>query len=104
MNDKKPFLQYLDKCIRTAVIALFLLMVTSAVRSQVVMDEGFAMLESQQYQQAAIFFQDVLDSDPDNKTARICLGRARGLGGNPEDAIVIFDGLLVDYPGNLEVL
>ncbi len=71
---------------------------------QVPMDAGFAMLEKGQFTEAVDFFSNVLKDVPDNKTARICLGRATGLGGNPGEALVIFNDLLVDHPGDIEVL
>ena len=40
---------------------------------------------------------------PNNKTAKICYGRAVGLSGNPQQSTEIFNKLLVNYPKDVEV-
>ncbi len=65
--------------------------------------EGFEMLENQQFAQAEDFFQKILETYPENRTARLCYGRAVGLGGDPDLSITLFDTLLQDYPDDKEI-
>ncbi len=67
------------------------------------MKEGFTYLETGKYQQAESFFSEVLKTYPDNKTARLCYGRAIGLNGKSKDAVTLFTNLLKDYPTDFEV-
>ncbi len=43
------------------------------------MQEGFTYLETGKYPEAESFFETVLKEYPENKTARLCYGRAIGL-------------------------
>lgn len=81
-------------------IGLFLI-VFSAVAQD--MQEGFTFLETGKYAQAETFFSTVLKDYPDNKTARLCYGRAIGLNGNAKKANTLFISLLKDYPNDFEV-
>ena len=67
------------------------------------MQKGFTYLETGKYKQAESFFETILKEYPDNKTARLCYGRAVGLNNNPEKANSIFTNLLQDYPNDFEV-
>ena len=67
------------------------------------MQTGFTYLETGKYAQAETFFQTTLKDYPDNKTARLCYGRAIGLNGKPENAKALFTHLLADYPSDFEV-
>ena len=67
------------------------------------MQKGFTYLETGNYQKAETFFKNTLKDHPDNKTARLCYGRAVGLNGNPEKAKSIFTNLLQDHPNDFEV-
>ena len=67
------------------------------------MQQGYTYLETGEYQQAEMFFETILKEHPDNKTARVCYGRAIGLNGKPKQAKIIFISLLADYPIDLEV-
>ena len=67
------------------------------------MQEGFTYLETGEYQNAESFFENVLKDHDENKTARLCYGRAVGLNGNPEKATIIFTSLLNDYKDDFEV-
>lgn len=67
------------------------------------MQEGFTYLETGKYQEAEIFFNDILKTYPTNKTARLCYGRAVGLNGKSEKAVVIFTNLLDDFSNDFEV-
>ena len=71
--------------------------------SQVLLEDGFSMLESQAYDEAAEFFGAVLSTEPENKTARICYGRALGLGGDTNKGLEVFTALRKDYPADYEV-
>ncbi|WP_422091491.1 tetratricopeptide repeat protein [Tenacibaculum ovolyticum] len=84
------------------IILLFLLLITASMYSQN-MKEGFTYLETGKYKQAETFFIDVLKSYPNNKTARLCYGRAVGLNGNAEKAVSLFTNLLKDFPTDFEV-
>lgn len=67
------------------------------------MKEGFSYLETGKYQKAETFFKTVLSTYPENKTARLCYGRAVGLNGNSAEAKKIFTNLVKDYPNDFEV-
>jgi tetratricopeptide (TPR) repeat protein len=79
----------------------FFLIVFSATAQN--MKEGFTYLETGKYAQAESFFSTILKDYPDNKTARLCYGRAVGLNGNSEKANTLFTSLLNDYPNDFEV-
>lgn len=67
------------------------------------MQEGFTYLETGKYEQAESFFKTILKDYPENKTARLCFGRAVGLNGNAEKAESLFTKLLNDFPNDFEV-
>ncbi|WP_375239174.1 tetratricopeptide repeat protein, partial [Aurantibacter sp.] len=67
------------------------------------MQEGFTFLETGKYTKAELFFKNILIDYPNNKTARLCLGRSIGLNGKPEKAKLLFTNLLADYPNDYEV-
>ncbi|MFB9052766.1 tetratricopeptide repeat protein [Formosa undariae] len=67
------------------------------------MQEGFTYLETGKYEAAESFFKTVLEDHPNNKTARLCYGRAIGLHNNPEQAETLFENLLNDFPNDFEV-
>ena len=50
-----------------------------------------------------MFFETVLKEYPENKTAKLCYGRAVGLLGNSEKAVSIFTDLLKVYPSDFEI-
>lgn len=85
------------------VIFLFLF-ITSLLRAQSDMTKGFGLLEKGEFQEAELFFQEYLKTDPDNKTAKLCFGRAVGLSGEPQKATNLFSELLKEYPGDFEIL
>lgn len=67
------------------------------------MKEGFTYLETGKYKEAESFFKAILKEYPNNKTARLCYGRAIGLNGKSKDAVTLFTNLLKDYPTDFEV-
>tara|TARA_B110000046_G_scaffold137098_1_gene143358 strand:- start:12808 stop:14805 length:1998 start_codon:yes stop_codon:yes gene_type:complete len=67
------------------------------------MEKGFAYLETGKYKKAATFFNKIIASYPKNKTAKICYGRALGLGGKTEVAMLIFSDLLKKHPQDFEI-
>lgn len=67
------------------------------------MQEGFDYLETGQYKEAEIYFENVLKSYPEQKTARLCYGRAVGLNKKPTEALNLFTDLLNDFPNDYEV-
>lgn len=67
------------------------------------MQEGFTFLETGKYQQAETYFKSVLVEYPNNKTAKLCYGRAVGLNGKAEQAVSIFTSLLNTYPNDFEI-
>lgn len=67
-------------------------------------EKGFEMLEKGNYAEAEAFFRPLVALYPTNKTAKLCLGRAVGLGGNPAAAVRIFEELKAQHPNDLEVL
>ena len=67
------------------------------------MQEGFTYLETGKYQEAEVFFKEILKEYPTNKTARLCYGRAIGLNGKATAAVSLFTNLLKDFPTDFEV-
>lgn len=67
------------------------------------MQKGFTYLETGDYKNAETFFKNTLENYPNNKTAKLCYGRAVGLNGKPEQAVSIFTELLETYPGDFEI-
>lgn len=64
---------------------------------------GYNYLEKGQYQKALVYFDSVRNVFPDNKTAKLCYGRAIGLNGNPIKASSIFMELMHTHPDDFEV-
>lgn len=83
-------------------LRLLLLLITSLVYAQD-MQEGFTYLETGKYVEAESFFETILKDYPDNKTAKLCYGRAVGLQGESEKAVSIFTDLLKVYPNDFEI-
>ncbi|MDO6801482.1 tetratricopeptide repeat protein [Wenyingzhuangia sp. 1_MG-2023] len=67
------------------------------------MQEGFTLLETGKYASAEVFFNNVLKDYPNNKTAKLCYGRAVGLNGKSDKAVKIFTDLLETYPSDFEI-
>jgi len=67
------------------------------------MQGGFVYLETGKYAEAKRFFENVLKTNPENRTAKLCYGRAVGLIGDAEKAVVIFTELKQAYPGDFEI-
>lgn len=86
------------KPLKSILILLFALQVNAQD-----MQEGFTYLETGNYKKAETYFKTVLKNYPNNKTARLCYGRAIGLNGNPEASKSLFTNLLSDYPNDFEI-
>ncbi|PKA96961.1 Flp pilus assembly protein TadD [Flavobacteriaceae bacterium MAR_2009_75] len=67
------------------------------------MTAGFKMLEKGSFEEAEQFFESYLEADPENKTARLCYGRAVGLSGDPKKATALFGSLKNVYPNDYEI-
>jgi len=67
------------------------------------MDQGFGYLENGEFAAAKDFFSEILETYPENKTARLCYARAIGLHDDPSKANNLFSELLKEYPGDLEI-
>lgn len=67
-------------------------------------DEGYDHLNKGQYAEALVFFTKAIEDFPENKTAKICFGRAMGLNGDPKTAINTFNKLVTEYPNDKESL
>ncbi|WP_299120314.1 tetratricopeptide repeat protein [uncultured Winogradskyella sp.] len=89
------------KTLKSLSISILFLIVFSASAQN--MQVGFTYLETGKYAQAESFFSTILKDYPDNKTARLCYGRAIGLNGKAQDANDLFTDLLKDYPNDFEV-
>jgi tetratricopeptide (TPR) repeat protein len=89
------------KTLKSLLIPFFLLLVLISNAQD--MQEGFTYLETGKYAQAETFFDTILKDYPQNKTARLCYGRAVGLNGDAQKANTIFTNLLADYPTDFEV-
>ena len=61
------------------------------------------MLDKGELEKAVVFFSRVVDEQPQNKTANICLGRAVGLSGDPVKALAIFAEADKVYPNDFEL-
>ncbi|MGO4773563.1 tetratricopeptide repeat protein [Flavobacterium sp. W22_SRS_FK3] len=88
--------------IKKQIILVFGFLFGLSVQAQD-MQEGFTNLEKGEFAQAETFFKEILKSYPDNKTAKLCYGRAVGLSSSPEKAMVIFSELLKTYPDDFEI-
>ena len=86
---------------KTLVIFLWLLF--SFKSSSQNMTDGFNKLEAGNYKEAVVFFKNILNKHPNNKTAQICYGRAVGLQGDTKKAIQIFLDLLKSYSNDFEI-
>jgi len=62
------------------------------------------MLEGGEFSEAKDFFAEVLQSEPNNKTAKICFARAQGLSGEKDEALKEFQHLQTHFPGDFEIL
>ncbi|WP_298892870.1 tetratricopeptide repeat protein [uncultured Psychroserpens sp.] len=89
------------KTLKSLIYPFFLLLVISSHAQD--MQDGFTYLETGQYTKAELFFNTILNDYPNNKTARLCYGRAVGLNGKTSKANTIFSQLLKDYPADFEV-
>jgi tetratricopeptide (TPR) repeat protein len=89
------------KTLKSLISMTLFLVIFSATAQN--MKEGFTHLETGKYAQAESFFSTILKDYPENKTARLCYGRAVGLNGNSEKANTLFTSLLNDYPNDFEV-
>ncbi|MBT8284465.1 MAG: tetratricopeptide repeat protein [Flavobacteriaceae bacterium] len=81
-------------------VALFIF---QSALGQQLMDEGFKLLETGDFEKAETFFDAYLQKEPSNKTALICYGRAVGLSGEPKKAIAHFKVLKAQYPQDFEI-
>ncbi|SDR79163.1 Tetratricopeptide repeat-containing protein [Gillisia sp. Hel1_33_143] len=81
------------------ILMLFLGLGASAQEMQ----KGFDQLEKGEFAKAEMFFADILKEYPENKTAKLCYGRAIGLNDQPQEAIALFEEMLVTYPNDLEI-
>ena len=83
-----------------AVIFLWLFILSSSAQE---MQEGFTYLETGKYTEAKSFFENILKTYPENRTARLCYGRAVGLSGDSVKAVTIFTALKNEYPNDFEI-
>ncbi|MEP2936104.1 MAG: tetratricopeptide repeat protein [Gilvibacter sp.] len=67
------------------------------------MQAGFDMLNQGQFDNARLYFEDVIKEYPDNKTAQLCYGRALGLSGSPAQANQHFSSMLATDSLNIEL-
>ncbi len=84
------------------LLLLLIFMITSTLVSQN-MQQGFDFLETGKYEEAKSFFSDVLKEFPENKTARLCYGRAVGLSGDSKNAVLVFTQLRSEFPEDFEI-
>ncbi len=87
--------------IQKVLLSLFVF-ISFILRSQD-MQEGFTFLETGDYKKAETFFADILKEYPENKTAKLCYGRAVGLLGGTVEAVDIFTELKEKYPDDFEI-
>lgn len=65
--------------------------------------KGFNFLENGDFEAAETFFENILKTEPTNKTAQICYGRAVGLSGEPKKSTALFARLMETYPNDFEI-
>lgn len=82
---------------------LVFVLVTAPILGQEQLQKGFTLLENGNFAAAETFFENTLKTEPSNKTAQICYGRAVGLSGEPKKATALFAGLLETYPNDFEI-
>ncbi len=87
--------------IRILLLGVFSLIAKTALSQN--LQTGFDYLEQGSYIAARDFFSDVLTQYPQDRTARLCYGRALGLSGNAPQAQTIFTTLLQEYPQDFEL-
>ncbi|SEL66403.1 Tetratricopeptide repeat-containing protein [Aquimarina amphilecti] len=85
------------------VLFLMLFLCISHISMGQDMKEGFNHLENGAYDKAKVFFQNILQEYPDNRTAKLCYGRAIGLLGESKKAVAIFTELKTMYPDDYEI-
>ena len=88
---------------RTKNLLFILIVFIAQITFSQEMREGFTYLETGKYKKAEVFFKQILEDFPSNKTAKLCYGRAVGLNGNATKATTIFTELLDKYPSDFEV-
>ncbi len=81
-----------------------LLLIAQVIYAQAPINKGFLLLEEGSFNEAEVFFESFIKTEPLNKTAILCYGRAVGLNGNPQKAKEIFDKLLYNDSKNIEFL
>lgn len=84
-------------------LSLAIVGMTLSLKSQHIYDQGFELLENQQYDEAETYFAEEIRKMPDNITANICYGRAIGLGGQPKLGLSHFKILDQQFPQDYEV-
>lgn len=84
-------------------LLLALLILPMMVYSQSPMERGFRMLETGQFADAAVFFNDYLKKDSLNQTALICYARGIGLSGKTDEAKGVLKKLQARLPNNFEI-
>ncbi len=70
---------------------------------QTSLSQGFQMLEDGKLAAAERFFDEAAKLNPAGKTEMLCYARAIGLQDRPEEALSIFQELLLQYPGDYEL-
>jgi thioredoxin-like negative regulator of GroEL len=93
----------IKQAMQTKNILIIVILFIGQITFSQEMKEGFNYLETGKYKEAEFFFKDVLQDYPNNKTAKLCYGRAVGLNGNATKATHIFTELLENYPKDFEV-
>ncbi|RAJ77406.1 tetratricopeptide repeat protein [Chitinophaga dinghuensis] len=88
---------------KVLMIFISLLFTFHVCNAQQTLQSGFDMLEKGDFRQAADFFKTYLKTDPQNRTALLCYGRAIGLLGDVKEAQQIFAELEQRYPGDFEI-
>ncbi|NKI30716.1 tetratricopeptide repeat protein [Croceivirga thetidis] len=86
------------------IITPLIILSFSLLTAQAPMDKGFNHLEKGEFKEAKTFFENYLATNPPNKTAQLCFGRALGLSGEPEKATEHFEKMLVEYSDDYEIL
>lgn len=86
------------------IYLIFAAIVSPAISNAQDMQKGFNLLENGDFNEAEVFFENILETYPESKTANICYARAVGLGGEAKKALGIFEKLSEPNPNDVEVL
>ena len=88
---------------RIVLKTIFIFIISFHGFGQASLEEGFQLLETGNFKQAEVFFENQLHTNPDHKTVLICYGRSVGLNGRPKFANRHFANMVAQTPNDYEI-